>query len=490
MRARSEDSDSRYELVVGLEVHIQLSTATKIFSADSTTFGAEPNEHTHPVSLGLPGTLPRINKTAVEYAVKMGLATNCGINRDTRFDRKNYFYADLPKGYQITQDAAPVCVAGELQLTTKDNSPFTIRINRIHIEEDAGKSMHDKDEAYSLIDLNRAGVPLIELVTEPDLRSAEQAALFLSEIRRIARYIGVSDGNMEEGSLRCDANISIRRKGDTGYGNRCEVKNLNSIRNLQRAISFEFQRQLKLAEAGAEIRQNTLTFDAQTGETSVLRSKEMAFDYRYFPDPDLQPLHLEQDWIDGLAAALPALPLSRKYRYRTEFGLSDYDAAILVQERGTADYFEQLTGRTKNYKAAANWIIGPVQSWLNETGRPIGEFPLAPTTFSELIDWVDGGKISQSAAVQHVFPALLADPASTITTLVSQLNLLIDTTNDDLGRIIDEVLNRYPEKVREYKGGKKGIAGLFMGELMKQSGGKIDPAKANQLLNQKLTALK
>ncbi|TZF83717.1 Asp-tRNA(Asn)/Glu-tRNA(Gln) amidotransferase subunit GatB [Pedobacter sp. BS3] len=486
----SQSALHKYELVVGLEVHVQLSTQTKIFSSDPASFGAGPNQHTSPVSLGLPGTLPMLNKKVVEYAVKMGLATHCHINRENRFDRKNYFYADLPKGYQITQDEAPVCVNGYIQLVFKDKEDKKIRINRIHMEEDAGKSMHDKDPRYSLIDLNRAGVPLIEIVSEPDIRSAEEAAAYLTEIRKIARYLDICDGNMEEGSIRCDANISVRLKGAETYGNRCEVKNLNSIRNLQRAINYEFQRQVALLEAGETIGQNTLNFDAATGKTSVLRSKEMAYDYRYFPEPDLQPLVLEDSWIDNLLKSLPELPEQRIARYMADYGLSEYDANLLTIEREVAEFYEELITHTSNYKAAANWTIGPIQSYLNEGNTSISELPVKTSVIAQVIALVDNGKINNTAAVQQLFPALIRQPETPVERLMHDLNLLIDTNEDELLQFINEALAQYPDKVVEYNKGKKGVLGLFMGEVMKRSKGKIDPKTANKLMVQKLEALK
>lgn len=486
----TEEVLEKYELVVGLEIHAQLQTKTKIFSSDSASFGAEPNRNTSIVSLGLPGTLPRINKTVVAYAVKMGMATHCTINRENRFDRKNYFYADLPKGYQITQDEAPVCVNGNVRITLKDKSHRVIRINRIHMEEDAGKSMHDKDDQYSLIDLNRAGVPLIEIVSEPDIRSAEEAAAYFTEVRKLVRYLGICDGNMEEGSMRCDANISVRLKGESAFGQRCEVKNLNSVRNLQRAISYEFRRQVELIENGGVVEQNTLNFDAANGTTSVLRSKEMAFDYRYFPEPDLPPLHLAEEWIEALKSELPELPEQRIHRYIYELGLPEYDAYIITEEKSTSDYFEQLVKLTPHYKAAANWIIGPVQSHLNEGAKDITSFEVQPVQLAEIITLIEEGKINNTSAVQQLFPALLSDPSKSVTDLVAELNLLIDTKGDELDAFIDEALSRFPDKVKEYHKGKKGVLGLFMGEVMKLSKGKIDPKKANQLVIKKLESLK
>jgi len=481
---------NNYELVIGLEIHAQLSTKTKIFSSDPAFFGAEPNKHTTPISLGLPGTLPKVNKEVVRFAVKLGLATHCRINLINRFDRKNYFYADLPKGYQITQDELPICKDGFVTITLKDKPSKKIRLNRIHMEEDAGKSMHDKDDKYSLIDLNRAGVPLLEIVSEPDIRSAEEAAAYLSEVRKIVRYLGVCDGNMEEGSMRCDANISVRLKGATEYGNRCEVKNLNSIRNLQRAITYEFKRQVQVIEEGGKIDQNTLNFDAATGVTSVLRSKEMALDYRYFPEPDLPPLHLTEEWVESIRKTLPALPEQRIKKYTSEFGLSENDAIQLTNDKSVADFYEELISYSSNYKSAANWVNGPVQSLINEKGKDISELSVSAKSISEIISLVDSGKINNSAATQQVFPALVNSPDKTVDTIVHELNLVIDTDEDQLTGLIDQAVSKFPEKVVEYNKGKKGVLGLFMGELMKLSGGKIDPKTANKLLIQKLEALK
>ena len=478
----------KYELVVGLEVHAQLSTLSKSFSSDSAAFGAGPNQHISPVSLGLPGTLPRINKKMVEYAVKMGLACNCSINLHNSFARKNYFYADLPKGYQVTQDQAPICLGGEVLVRLSDGSSKKIAIHHIHMEEDAGKSMHDQHHEDSLIDLNRAGVPLIEIVTEPDMRSAEEAGHFLTEIRKLVRYLDVCDGNMEEGSLRCDANISVRLKGATGYGNRCEVKNLNSIRNVQRAIEHEFERQVNIIENGGHIDQNTLNFNADTGETSVLRSKEMANDYRYFPEPDLTPLVLTEAYLDEIRNALPALPNDLYQKYTVELGLSDYDANVITADKELALYFEELILQTTNYKSAANWLMGPVKSHLNESGKHICDFGISPAELAGLIKLVDSGKVNNSTASHKLFPALLKNSGKTAEALAIELNLMISQDNGDVNRYILDAIAKYPDKVIEYQKGKKGVLGLFMGEIMKNSKGKIDPQKTNSLLIKELEA--
>lgn len=485
-----QDDFDKYELVVGLEIHAQLFTNSKIFSSDPASFGAEPNNHTSLVSLGLPGSLPKLNKKVVSYAVKMGLATNCIVNRVSRFDRKNYFYADLPKGYQITQDELPICQKGYISILLKDKTEKKIRLNRIHMEEDAGKSIHDKHDTYSLIDLNRAGVPLIEIVSEPDLRSAEEAAAYLSEVRKVVRYLGICDGNMEEGSLRCDANISVRLKGASEYGSRCEVKNLNSIRNLQRAVNYEFRRQVEVIENGGKIDQNTLNFDASTGITSVLRSKEMAFDYRYFPEPDLPPLVLTEELIQQIKDELPELPEQRIKRYTKEYGLSEYDALLLTSDRAVSDYFQEVIKFTKNYKSAANWINGTVQSYLNGGSDDDSFTKIKPEALATIISLVDDGKINNSAATQQLFPALIKNPTVDILDLVQELNLLIDTGGDKLLNYIDQAIAMYPDKVIEYNKGKKGVLGLFMGEVMKLSKGKIDPKTANKLVIEKLNSLK
>lgn len=475
-------ASEKYELVVGLEVHAQLSTLSKAFSSDSAAFGAAPNRHVSVVSLGHPGTLPFINKRMVEYAVKLGLALKCKINPWNNFARKNYFYADLPKGYQISQDQEPVCIGGFVPVRLSDGTTKNIAIHHIHMEEDAGKSMHDQHDAYSYIDLNRAGVPLLEIVSEPDLRSAEEAAHYLTELRKLLRYLEICDGNMEEGSMRCDANISVRLRGATTYGNRCEVKNLNSIRNVQRAIEHEFDRQVAVIESGGHIDQNTLNFNADTGETSVLRTKEMANDYRYFPEPDLMPLVLTEEYISRIKQSMPVLPEELYHIYTEQLGLSDYDATVLTSDREISHYFEQVRQVTHNYKAAANWLMGPIKSYINEHHQSVSELKLTPKTLAELIALVDSGKVNNTVANHKLFPALLKEAGKSPEQLAIELNLLINDDNDELEQFIIEALNKFPDKVKEYKKGKKGVLGLFMGEIMKRSKGKIDPQKTNQLL--------
>ncbi|RCH56259.1 Asp-tRNA(Asn)/Glu-tRNA(Gln) amidotransferase GatCAB subunit B [Mucilaginibacter hurinus] len=480
----------KYELVVGLEVHAQLSTQSKMFAPDSAAYGAGPNQHISPVTLGHPGTLPFTNVKAVEYAVKMGLACNCAINRQNTFARKNYFYADLPKGYQISQDQAPICLGGHIRVKLTDGTQKDIALHHIHMEEDAGKSSHDNHHTDSLIDLNRAGVPLLEIVTEPDMRSAEEAGHFLTEVRRLLRYLEICDGNMEEGSMRCDANISVRLRGATAFGNRCEVKNLNSIRNVQRAIEHEFERQVQVIEAGGYIEQNTLNFDAATGETSVLRTKEMANDYRYFPEPDLQPLELSVDYIENIRQKLPALPHELHDKYITQLGLSEYDASVITADKEMAMYFEELIKLTDNYKAAVHLLMGPVKSHLNDTGSHITDISITPAQLAGIIKLMDDGLVNHTVAYHKLFIALLHEHGRTAEQVAREQNLLISTDNNEVNEFINEALAKYPEKVKEYHKGKKGVLGLFMGEVMKRSKGKIDPQKTNQLLIKQLEAYK
>ena len=482
MTNHNTEASEKYELVVGLEVHAQLSTLSKAFSADSAAFGAGPNEHISMVSLGHPGTLPFLNKKVVEYAVKLGFATHGRINQYNNFARKNYFYADLPKGYQISQDQAPISTGGHVMIKFANGSTKAVVIHHIHMEEDAGKSMHDQNDKHSLIDLNRAGVPLLEIVSEPDMHSAEEAGLYLTEMRKLVRYLNICDGNMEEGSMRCDANISIRLKGATTLGNRCEVKNLNSIRNVQRAIEHEFLRQVAITEAGGHIDQNTLNFNADTGETSVLRSKEMANDYRYFPEPDLQPLLLSDDYLESIRRQMPALPEELYHKYIEELGLSAYDASVITADHYLVLYFEQLIAETTNYKSATNWLMGTVKSYLNEHHQTIDTLPLTPKQLAGLIQLVDSGKVNNTVAAHKIFPELLKNTGKTADQIAAELNLIISDDGNELEQFIQEALNKFPDKVTEYQKGKKGVLGLFMGEIMKRSKGKIDPQKTNQLL--------
>ena len=475
----------KYEVVVGLEVHAQLMTKSKAYSSDANEYGASPNSLLSPITLGLPGTLPKLNKHSVELAVKIGLALNCGIREYNEFSRKNYFYADLPKGYQITQFDTPICNDGWVEITTVTGKKV-IQLERIHLEEDAGKSIHDIDPFYTLIDLNRAGVPLIEIVSRPDLRSGEEAAAYLTEIRKLVRYLDICDGNMEEGSLRCDANISIRVKGTDVLNQRVEVKNMNSIRNVKRAIEYEFTRQVEAVEKGEKIVMETRNFDALTGTTSSMRSKEMAHDYRYFPEPDLLPIHVSEAFIENLRSAMPALPNELKEKFQQEFGLSEYDSSILTEDKYVSDYFGQIIQFTTDYKAAANWIIGPVKSYVNEKAIQFEAFPLKAAKVAELIVLIEKGITNFSVASNKLFPALLQHPEKSAMQLAEEMNVIQSSDEGEIERFIDEVLEEYAEKVLEFKSGKKGLMGLFVGEVMKKSGGKSDPKLTTKLLNQKL----
>lgn len=478
----------KYTVVIGLEVHAQLLTKSKIFNGDSSVFGSAPNTNVDVISLGHPGTLPKLNKRVVELAVKMGFACNCEITRLTIFDRKNYFYPDLPKGYQLTQDRAPICKGGYITIKSKDGE-INIPLNRIHMEEDAGKSIHLDNEKDSLIDLNRAGTPLIEIVTEPALRSSEDAGAVLAEIRKIVRYLDICDGNMEEGSLRCDANVSIMLKDATTYGKKVEIKNMNSIKNVQRAIDSEVDRQIREIEKGNAIVSETRTFDAVTGKTAGMRTKEELNDYRYFPDPDLSPVKLSDEWLAAIKAEMPALPKELFSRFISHYQLPEYDAGVLTESRDVALYFVATCERTKHFKSASNWIMGPVKSYLNEFGVTADEFPVSAVKLAELIDLVEAGQVSYTVAAQRLFPELFKNPNKSALEVARQLNLLQDSSHESLQPIIDEVIKEFPLKVEEYQKGKKGIISMFMGEVMKRSKGKADPKVATELLTKKLKNL-
>jgi len=486
MSTKTAVSPSEFELVSGLEIHVQLNTQSKIFSSDSASFGAKPNEHISAVSLALPGALPKLNKEVVAKAVRMGLALNCTINQLNYFDRKNYFYADLPKGYQITQDNKPICQNGFLNVTLSNGEEKRIGINRIHLEEDAGKSLHDQDDKYSYVDLNRAGVPLIEIVTEPDIRSAEEASLLLTEIRKLVRHLDVSDGNMEEGSLRCDANISIREFGQIEFGTRCEVKNLNSIRNVRRAIDFEYGRQKEVILAGGSIVQSTLTFDADQGTTAPMRSKEEANDYRYFPDPDLAPVHISDEWLAQLQFDMPALPQEIAKKLVVDYGVNDAEATMLSEDHDLLGYFNEALPYVNNKKGLVNWLTGSIRALLNEKEIGIAEFKVIPEQLADVINMVEDKKITQQVALQQLLPALLKAPADDVMELAAQLNLLIEENGDELSAFVNDVLGKYQPQVEAYKKGKKGVLGLFVGEVMKLAKGKADPQKINELLQEKL----
>ncbi|MFM8596514.1 MAG: Asp-tRNA(Asn)/Glu-tRNA(Gln) amidotransferase subunit GatB [Flavobacteriales bacterium] len=477
----------RYEVVIGLEVHAQLLTQTKAYSSDLNAYGSAPNTNVSAITLGHPGTLPVMNKTTIDFAIKLGLACGCQIAPQQHFARKNYFYPDLPKGYQITQDTTPICTGGQIIIRTEDGGKKSIGLTRIHMEEDAGKSIHDVDVFDTLVDLNRAGTPLLEIVSEPDLRSSTEAYNYLTEVRKLVRYLDICDGNMEEGSLRCDANVSVRLKGTAEFGTKVEVKNMNSIRNVQRAIEFEITRQIETLENGGQLSQETRAFDALKGITISMRTKEAANDYRYFPEPDLPPITVSQAHIERVAQDMPALPGVLFERYTKEFGLSDYDAYNITDQKGIALYYEALITQTKNYKAAANWLMGDIKSYLNEHGMDIQHFPLEPARVAGLIALIDEGKVSSSIASQRIFPAMFKSSESPLQ-LAEQMNLIQSSDQNVIDAYIDQVIAQNALEVERYRSGEKQLIGFLMGQLMKVSGGKADPKAANALLRQKLEA--
>ncbi|MCH7412245.1 Asp-tRNA(Asn)/Glu-tRNA(Gln) amidotransferase subunit GatB [Belliella sp. R4-6] len=482
----SAEIKDKYELVVGLEVHAQLLTKSKMYTTDSTEFGNLPNTHISVVTLGHPGTLPKVNKSAVEFAVKMGIACNSEITRKNIFARKNYFYPDLPKGYQITQDKNPICVGGQVPLTMPDGTKKSVTLTRIHMEEDAGKSMHLAGEVDTLVDYNRAGVPLIEIVSEPDIRSSEEAYAFLVEIKKLVRYLDICDGNMEEGSLRCDANISVRLRGAAEYGKKVEVKNMNSFRNVARAIEHEYERQIHMIEANVEIISETRTFDATTGLTASMRTKEDLNDYRYFPEPDLSPVVVSEEWLEGIRKEMPALPRELHYKFVNSYGLPEYDAGVLTDSKEIALYFNELCESTQNYKAASNWLMGPVKSYLNELTLHISDFPISPKRLADLIGIIDEGKINFSVASQKVYPEMLKSTEKTPLEIAQELNLIQESNEGSLKPIVESVLAENSAKVEEYRSGKKGLMGMFMGQVMKKSQGKADPKVATKILTELL----
>ena len=476
---------ARYEVVIGLEVHAQLLTQTKAYSSDLNSYGSAPNTNISAITLGHPGTLPVMNRKTIDFAIRLGLACGCHIAPQQHFARKNYFYPDLPKGYQITQDTTPICTGGQVLIRTEEGTQKAIGLTRIHMEEDAGKSIHDVDVFDTLVDLNRAGTPLLEIVSEPDLRSSTEAYNYLTEVRKLLRYLDICDGNMEEGSMRCDANVSVRLVGAKDFGTKVEVKNMNSIRNVQRAIEFEITRQITALENGETLTQETRAFDALKGSTISMRTKEAANDYRYFPEPDLPPITVTSAQIAEIAADMPALPHALFERYTNTFGLSSYDAYNITDQKGLALYYEALIEHTKNYKAAANWLMGEIKSYLNEQGVDITEFPIAPDRIAALISLIDEGKISNSVAAQRVFP-ILFESQETPLAIAERLNLIQSSDSSVIDGFIQTVIENNPNEVARYRAGEKQLIGFFMGQLMKVSAGKADPKASNALLRQKL----
>lgn len=472
-----------YQPVIGLEVHVQLTTKSKIFCGCSTRFGAEPNLHTCPVCLALPGALPVLNRQVAEYAIMAGLATNCSIARHSIFARKNYFYPDLPKGYQISQFEQPICEKGWLDIEG-DWGSKRIGITRIHMEEDAGKLVHGMNGG-SGVDLNRAGTPLLEVVSEPDLRSADEAVAYLKKLYQIVTYLGVCDGNMEEGSFRCDANVSVMPVGSSTFGTRAEVKNVNSFKFVKQAIDYEISRQIELIEDGGRVVQETRLFDPNKGVTRSMRGKEEAHDYRYFPDPDLVPLVINSEWVERVEKELPELPEQKRQRFITHYALPEYDADVLTASRPLAAYFEETAAFAHNPKAAANWVMGEVTRALNDSGQDIDHCPVVPKALGELIRLIDNGTISGTIA-KKVFDHIWnngGEPAA----IVQQQGLAQVSDTGAIDAVIDQVLAAAPDQVAEYRSGKEKVFGFFVGQVMKAMKGKGNPALVNDLLKRKLS---
>ncbi|HMB40545.1 MAG TPA: Asp-tRNA(Asn)/Glu-tRNA(Gln) amidotransferase subunit GatB [Balneolaceae bacterium] len=476
-------SNDKYEAVIGLEVHAQLLTETKAFAPVSSQYGGAPNTQVTPLCLGHPGTLPVLNENLVRYTIKMGLATNCSVSEKSIFARKNYFYPDLPKGYQISQYETPICYDGFIDIEL-DEYEKRIGVTRIHMEEDAGKSIHDQDPYHTLVDLNRAGTPLIEIVSEPDLRTPQEAYAYLKKIRQIVQYLGVCDGNMEEGSLRCDANVSIRPRGQKELGTRTELKNMNSFRNVEQAIYYEIERQIELVESGGEVVQQTLLWDTSKMVTRQMRSKEEAHDYRYFPEPDLPPVIVTQELMNEVREELPELPTVRLHRFINELGLSEDEAVVLTESRAMADYFEEALSILNEPKAISNIILTEVLRVLNTKSISINEFPITAKRLTELSSLKLDDKIN-SSAMQTIFNEML-ESNSSARALAEELNLLQVSDSDFIDPIIDSVISENPDEVQRYKEGKKALIGFFIGQVMKQSKGKANPKQVRERITQKL----
>ena len=469
--------------VIGLEVHAQLKTRTKIFCSCSTAFGAPPNTHTCPVCLGMPGVLPVLNKKVVDCTIKMALATHCTVQTESRFARKNYFYPDLPKGYQISQYELPIATDGYLDIEI-DGRSLRIGITRIHMEEDAGKLIHDPDRPVSRVDLNRTGVPLMEIVSEPDIRSPEAAGEYLRQLRAILRYLDISDGNMEEGSFRCDANVSIMPEGSTVFGTRAEVKNLNSFKHVEKAIFYEIARQKEILLDGGQVVQETRLWQPDKGQTVSMRGKEDAHDYRYFPDPDLLPLVIDPDWIERMRAQMPELPAERQARYMADYGLPSADARVLTGNRELADYFEACLAEFDQPKTVANWVMGDLLGLLNARGLDIQESPVSPDKLTGLLKLLDADVISGKIA-KTVFEAM-AETGLPAKTNVEEQGLVQVSDTSAIDPIVDAVIASHPDEVQRYQGGQKKLMGFFVGQVMKQTKGKANPKVVNQLLRKKL----
>ena len=475
----------KYESVIGLEVHAQMLTDTKIFCGCSTKFGSEPNTQTCPVCIGMPGVLPVLNKKALRCAIKTGLATDCSISSFSRFARKNYFYPDLPKGYQISQYELPVCEHGCIGIIV-DGSVKTIGITRIHMEEDAGKNIHEGAGTYSFVDLNRAGVPLMEIVSEPDIRSPQEAVEYMKKLRAILRYLDVCDGNMEQGSLRCDANISVRPIGQTEFGTRTEIKNINSFRFVEKALEYEIKRQIKVIESGGRVVQETRLWDPDRGVTEPMRGKEEAHDYRYFPEPDLVPVIVEKEWIDEIKASLPELPDIKRDRFVTEYGLPETDADLLVSEKPLADWYEEAVKLGGQPKSVANWIMGDLMRLLNADNKIIEDCSLKPNQLVDMLRLMDNGTISGKIA-KSVFEEMYTtgkDPEG----IVKEKGLVQISDSGEIEKAVDDVISKNPKETERFKAGEEKLLGFFVGQVMKVTKGKANPQMLNDLLRKKLSS--
>lgn len=472
-----------YEAVIGLEVHAQMLTDTKIFCGCSTKFGVEPNTQTCPICIGMPGVLPVLNRKALEFAIRTGLATNCTISPYSRFARKNYFYPDLPKGYQISQYELPICEHGYIEIII-DGQNRKIGITRIHMEEDAGKNIHEGAGQYSFVDLNRAGVPLMEIVSEPDLRSPVEAVEYMKKLRTILRYLGVCDGNMEQGSLRCDANISIRPVDEKEFGVKVEIKNINSFKFVEKALDYEIRRQIKVLKEGGKIIQETRLWDSAKGITESMRGKEEAHDYRYFPEPDLVPILVDQKWIDEIKASLPELPDLRRQRFVSIYGLPENNANLLVSEKATADWFENAVKLGGQPKAVANWIMGDLMKLLNAENKTIEECHLEPLRLVEMLKLVEQGTISGKIA-KTVFEEMYRTN-KTADEIVQEKGLVQIRDSGEIEKTVDEVIAKHPKEVERFKAGEEKLLGFFVGQIMKKTKGKANPQMVNELLKKKL----
>ena len=474
----------KYEPVIGIEIHAQLKTKSKAYCGDLNEYGHIPNSLTSAVSLGHPGTLPKFNAEVLNHAIKLGLACKCDVTEEMHFDRKNYFYADLPKGYQITQDKTPVCRNGSVLIRLQNGTKKEVELTRIHMEEDSGKSTHDLDPLNTLIDLNRAGVPLLEIVTEPVLKTSEEAYQYVTEIRKLLRYLDICDGNMEEGSMRCDVNVSIMPKGSHQFGKRVEIKNLNSIRNVQRSIDFEICRHASLLEEKKKVEVETRTYDAPSGKTIAMRKKEAAHDYRYFPEPDLNPIKITKDQLSKIQNEMPPLPNDLYDKFTTKFNLSSYDTLVLLEQKEIALYFLDILNFTTNYKSATNWVMVNIKSHLNQQAKTINELELKPAYIGELIKLIDENKISHSLASQKVFPKMIEHPAESPSSIAEKYNWISQSNEDDLSTVIVQIFKDNPEETKRFKEGEKKLTGFFMGQIMKATKGTADPKLTAKLINQ------